>query len=103
MVDMLSLLRQARTMQEQVKQLQETVGQELFEGFAGQKHVQVVLNGKYEVKKISIDPSMLQAIEASQLEILIQAAFNQASDLVRERLKSEMSKITGGLGSLGLF
>ena len=57
----------------------------------------VTLNGKGEMKGVTIDPSMLKPEEAEILEDLIVAAHADAKLKVEEAMKEKMSALTGGL------
>ena len=59
--------------------------------------VSVLLNGKGEMRKVKIDPSLFNAEDAEVVEDLIVAAFNDAKGKVEIHAQEEMSKITGGL------
>jgi hypothetical protein len=59
--------------------------------------VTVTLNGKGEMKGVTIDPSMLKPEEAEILEDLIIAAHADAKLKVEEAMKEKMSALTGGL------
>jgi DNA-binding YbaB/EbfC family protein len=59
--------------------------------------VQATLNGKGELKRIKIDPSLFKPEEAEVVEDLIVAAVNDAKAKADERMQSEMGKLTGGL------
>ena len=100
---MFDMLRQAHAMKEKLKSLQEELERETFEASAGNGAVTVVMNGKHEVKKVSLNPQILQSGDAGRLEGLVQEAVNEAGRQVKERLKAEVSKMTGGLDLPGLL
>ena len=100
---MFDMLRQAHAMKEKMKTFQEELERLTFSASTGNGAVAVVLNGKYEVQKVTLDPKVLQSGEVSKLEDLIQTAINEAGHQVKEKLKSEVSKLTGGLDLPGLF
>ncbi|MFT4113032.1 YbaB/EbfC family nucleoid-associated protein [Silvibacterium sp.] len=99
------MLGQAKQMQEQ---MQEKLAHSIVEGSAGGGAVNVRMNGKKEVLKLSIDPSavagLTSASDIEMLEDLITAAFNDAGRKAEEILKSSMSGMLGGLNlPPGLF
>jgi DNA-binding YbaB/EbfC family protein len=100
---MFDMLRQAHTMKEKMKNFQEELERQTFEASAGNGAVTVVMNGKHEVKKVVLDPKILPSVDSGRLEGLIQEAMNEAGRQVKEKLKSEVSKMTGGLDIPGLF
>ena len=103
MTDMLNLFRQAQLMKEKMAQFQDAMAHELFTGTAGGGAVTVTLNGKHEVQKVVIDPKVLAGADAEKLQDMVKTAINKAGDEVNARLKSEVNKMTGGLGIPGLF
>jgi DNA-binding YbaB/EbfC family protein len=59
--------------------------------------VSVTLNGKGEMRKVKIDPSLVDPKEIEILEDLVVAAFNDAKAKVEAHVQDEMSKLTGGM------
>jgi DNA-binding YbaB/EbfC family protein len=59
--------------------------------------VRVTLNGKGDMKKISIDPSLMKPGEGEILEDLVLAANQDARAKVESMMAEKMSEITGGL------
>ena len=55
------------------------------------------MNGKFGLKRIKIDPSVVDPSDVEVLEDLVLAAFNDAKSKVETTLQDEMSKLTGGL------
>jgi DNA-binding YbaB/EbfC family protein len=70
-------------------------------GLAGGGMVRLVLNGKGDVKKLTIDKAAVDPAEVEVLEDLIVAAFNDARAKVNAHTESEMQKLTGGLALPG--
>jgi hypothetical protein len=89
------LMKQAQEMQTKMAEMQETLGDIEVSGSAGGGMVTVRLNGKSEMRGVSIDPSLADDVEV--LEDLIVAAYNDAKSKVEARVQEEMSKLTGGL------
>ena len=69
------LMKQAQAMQENMKKAQEQLAQVEVEGQAGAGMVKVVMTCKHDVKRVSIDPSLLTD-DKDMLEDLVAAAFN---------------------------
>ena len=59
--------------------------------------IEVTLSGKSDVRKIKIDPSLIDPNDPEVLEDLIVAAFNDAKAKVEARVSDKMSEMTGGL------
>jgi DNA-binding YbaB/EbfC family protein len=91
------LMRQAQMMQENMRRMQEQLAGLEVEGQAGAGMVKVVMTGKHEVKRVSVDPSLL-GDDREMLEDLLAAAFNDAAHRVEAAVAEKMSGITSGLG-----
>lgn len=91
------LMKQAQEMQAQMAAMQEQLGGIYVEGRAGGGMVEVTLSCKNELKKLKIDPSLLNPAEVEILEDLLVAAFNDAKQKAETRTAEEMTKITSGL------
>mgnify|MGYP000310174892 FL=1 len=99
--DMNALMRQAQKMQEDMKAKQAELEAAEYTGSAAGEMVTVRMNGKHEVLSISIKPEAVDPDDIEMLEDLIVAATNEALRKVEEESAAVMSKLTGGLGSLG--
>lgn len=97
MKDVMGLMKQMGQLQARMKQAQDELEQMLVEGQSGGGLVKVTLDGKGEVKKVHIDPSLMKSDEAEILEDLIVAAAADAKGKADAALKSKMSEVTGGL------
>ena len=94
--------RQAQKKQKKMEEEQAKLAQEIIEGSSGGGMVKVSLNGKFEMKKLSIDKSLINTDDAEILEDLIVAAFNDAKNKVDNKMQESMSAMTGGLNLGGL-
>ena len=92
------MMKQAQQLQEKMAEMQERANQVEMTGASGGGMVKVTVNGKGEMKGITIDPALVDPKEVDVLEDLIMAAFNDAKTKVDAHVAEEMSKITGGLG-----
>ncbi|AHF03289.1 hypothetical protein MARPU_04850 [Marichromatium purpuratum 984] len=90
------LLKQAQKMQEEMQQAQARLAEEEVTGEAGGGMVKVTMNGKYQTKRVEIDPSLL-GDDKEMLEDLISAAINDATQRVAEKMKETMSSVTAGM------
>jgi nucleoid-associated protein EbfC len=91
------LMKQAQQMQENMRRMQENLASLEVEGQSGAGMVKIQMTCKYQVKRVSIDPSLL-ADDREMLEDLIVAAFNDASQRVEATIAEKMSGVTAGLG-----
>jgi DNA-binding YbaB/EbfC family protein len=91
------MMKQAQEMQVKMQEMQDRLADVEITGASGGDMVRVTLNGKGEMRGVSIDPSLFNGDDAEVVEDLIVAAFNDAKGKVEARVADEMSKITGGL------
>jgi nucleoid-associated protein EbfC len=91
------LMKQAQQMQENMRRMQETLATLEVEGQSGAGMVKIQMTCKYQVKRVSIDPSLL-GDDREMLEDLIVAAFNDASQRVEATIAEKMGGMTAGLG-----
>ena len=90
------LMKQAQAMQDNLKKAQDELAFVEVEGQSGSGMVKVVMTCKHNVRRITIDPSLL-ADDKDMLEDLVAAAFNDAVRKAAETSESKMSKLTAGL------
>ena len=91
------LMKQAQQMQENVKRLQEQLASVEVEGQSGAGMVKVVMTCRYDVKRVSIDDSLMKD-DKDMLEDLVAAAVNDAVRRVETTTQEKMSGMTAGLG-----
>ena len=91
------MMKQAQEMQARMAEMQAKLDQVEVTGAAGGGLISVTLNGKGELKRIKIDPSLVDRDEVEVLEDLIVAAFNDGKSKVEAHVVEEMAKLTGGL------
>lgn len=90
-----NLMKQAQQMQANMQKMQEEVANMEVEGQAGGGLVKVTMTGRHDVKRVSIDDSVLQD-DKEMLEDLIAAAVNDAVRQVEKVSQEKMSSITAG-------
>jgi len=91
------LMKQAQQMQENLKKAQEEIAGMEVEGQAGAGMIKVVMTGRHDVKRVSIDPSLMSE-DKDMLEDLIAAAVNDAVRRVEAATQEKMGGLTSGLG-----
>lgn len=91
-----NLLRQAQQMQEDLKKAQEDLVNLEVSGEAGGGMVKVVMTGRHDVKRVSIDPSVLKE-DPEMLEDLVAAAVNDANRRVEQASMERLSGLTAGV------
>lgn len=102
MMNIQGIMKQAQMMQKKIEEEQAKLAQEEIEGSSGGGMVKVVLNGKFDMKKLNIDKSLIDADESEVLEDLIIAAYNDAKNKVDAKMQDSMSAMTGGMNLGGL-
>lgn len=90
------LMQQAQKMQENMKRLQDELAQIEVEGQAGAGLVKVVMTCKNQVRRVSIDPSLV-GDDRDMLEDLVAAAFNDAVRRAEETSQQKMASVTAGM------
>ena len=90
------LMKQAQAMQDNMKRAQDELALMEVEGQSGAGLVKVVMTCKHDVKRITIDPSLL-AEDKDMLEDLVAAAFNAAVRRAEEVSTEKMGKLTAGM------
>ena len=90
------LMKQAQAMQEKMQKMQEDVAKLEVTGESGAGLVKVTMNGRHDVRHVSIDSSLMQE-DKEILEDLLAAAINDAVRKVETNTQEQMQKVTGGL------
>ncbi len=90
------LMQKAQQMQENMKKAQEALAEIMVEGAAGGGLVKVSMNCRNDVKRVSIDPSLL-GDDKDMLEDLVAAAFNDALRKAEATSQEKMAGVTAGL------
>lgn len=89
------LMKQAQMMQENMKRAQEQLAQMEVEGQAGAGMVKVVMTCAHDVRRVSIDPSVMD--DKEMLEDLVAAAMNDAVRRGEALSQEKMAGFTAGL------
>ncbi len=97
MKNLAGLMKQAGQMQAKMAEMQAKMEAMEIEGDAGAGMVTLVLSGKGELRRLKVDPKLLDPAEAEMLEDLIVAAHADAKRKVEAVMAEEMSRATGGL------
>ena len=97
-MDMNKLMKQAQQMQKQMDAMQNKMGEMEVEGSAGGGLVKIVMTGKGDAKRASLDPKVVDADDVEMLEDLVVAAINDAKGKAEKTMNEEMAKVTGGMG-----
>jgi DNA-binding YbaB/EbfC family protein len=95
-MDINNLMKQAQEMQEKMAELQNQAANTEVTGESGAGMVQVVMTGRHDVCKVTVDPSLMSE-DKELLEDLLAAAVNDAVRKVESKSKAAMSSMTGGM------
>lgn len=90
------LMKQAQAMQDNLKKVQDELATIEVEGQSGAGLVKVVMTCKHDVKRVTIDPSLL-ADDKDMLEDLVAAAFNDGIRRAEALSQEKMAKVTAGM------
>ncbi|MCX5591501.1 YbaB/EbfC family nucleoid-associated protein [Alcaligenes endophyticus] len=90
------LMRQAQQMQENMKKAQEELADIEVEGTSGGGLVKVTMNCRHDVRRVNIDPSLMQD-DKEMIEDLVAAAFNDALRKAEATSQEKMSALTAGM------
>lgn len=93
-----NMLKQAQQMQTRMAEMQAKLESTEVEGQAGAGMVKVKLTGKGDLKRVTIDPSLMTADDREVLEDLLVAAHADAKQKVEATMAEEMQKATAGMG-----
>lgn len=96
-----NLMKQAQKMQRQMEEATKELEEKEITAAAGGGAVEVTVSGKKEVTKVKLSEEVVDPDDIEMLEDLIMAATNEALRQIEAASQESMSKITGGLGSLG--
>ena len=95
-MDINKLMKQASQMQEKMQAMQEQAANAEVTGESGAGLVKVVMNGRHDVRSVSLDESLMQESKEF-LEDLLVAAVNDAVRKVEAHSKDALSSMTGGI------
>ena len=90
------LMKQAQAMQGKMQSIQDSLANAEVRGESGAGMVAVIMTGRHDVKRITIDDSLLKE-DKKILEELIAAAVNDAVRRVERNQKDKMSELTAGM------
>ncbi|APR03851.1 hypothetical protein SAMN05216242_104184 [Thauera chlorobenzoica] len=89
------LMKQAQQMQENMKKMQDQLASIEVEGQAGAGMVKVQMTCKHDVRRVSIDDSVMD--DKEMLEDLVAAALNDAVRKAEAATQEKMASVTAGL------
>ncbi len=93
----MKILQQAQQMQGRLQEIQDELQKMTVVGSAGGGMVSVEADGKGQIRKLSIDPSVVDPTDVEMLEDLVLVAMSDAQKKAAEMAQGEMGKLTGGI------
>jgi len=96
-MDILGMMKKAQAMQAKLAETQDQLAALEVEGQSGGGMVKLTLSGKFDLKSLKIDPSLLKPDDAEMVEDLIVAAFTDAKGKAERLAAEKMSEVTAGL------
>jgi len=97
MADIMKILQQAQQMQGQLKKIQDDLESRTVNAASGGGMVSVEADGKGQIRKIKIDPTVVNASDVEMLEDLILVAVVEAQKKAADLAQEEMGKLAGGM------
>jgi DNA-binding YbaB/EbfC family protein len=97
MADFMKILQQAQEMQGRLAQMQEQLASKTVTAASGGGMVTVEADGKGQVRKLKIDPSVVNPADVEMLEDLVLVALTEVQRKAAALAQEEMGKLTGGL------
>jgi nucleoid-associated protein EbfC len=97
MADFMKILQQAQEMQGRFQKIQEELQQLTITGSAGGGMVVADVTGTGQLKKIRLDPSVVNPADVEMLEDLVTVAISDAQQKAQAAAQEQMGKLTGGL------
>ena len=93
----MNMIKQAQKMQAEMLKMQAEMEEKTYSAQAGGGMVSAVVNGKYELVSIEIDPEAVDPEDVEMLQDMVVAAVNEAMRAAQSAKNASMSKLTGGL------
>ena len=102
MADFMKLLQQAKEMQERMQRVRDELKAKTVTGAAGGGMVSVEADGEGVLRKVRIDPSVVNAADVEMLEDLVLIAVSDAQKKAQALAQDEMKTMAAGLGLPGM-
>ena len=93
----MNMLKQAQKMQQDMLKMQQELQEKEYTAAAGGGVVSATVNGKHELRSLTIDPEAVDPEDVEMLQDLIVAAVNEAMRAADSDVASTMQSLTGGL------
>jgi DNA-binding YbaB/EbfC family protein len=97
MTDPMNLLQQVQKMQADMQAAQDELANTMLDATVGGGVVKATVTGDGELRRITIDPSVVDPDDIETLEDLVVAAVVEATRLAKELQQQKLGAATGGL------
>lgn len=97
MADIMKILQQAQEMQGRLQQVQDELQNKTVSAAAGGGMVTVEADGRGQVRRVKIDPSVVDPKDVEMLEDLVLVAVSEAQKKAADLAQGEMGKLAGGM------
>ena len=97
MADFMKILQQAQQVQGRLQTLQDELAQKTVTASSGGGMVTVEADGKGTIRRIKIEPSIVNPADVEMLEDLVLVAVTEAQKKAASLAQEEMGKLTGGM------
>ena len=101
--NMQAMLRQAQKMQDDMARTQAELEEREYTATAGGNAVSATVDGKHQLKNLTIQPDVIDPEDAEMLADLVMAAVNEAQRKADDDAQEAMGKVTGGMNLPGMF
>ena len=101
MANIFSMMKEAASMQKQMKHIQKELERQTVEFSSG--GVKVIARGDMTIQSVTLDPAIVDAARTVKLESLVTSAINGALGAAKKQAGEAMSKLTAGTGLGGLL
>jgi DNA-binding YbaB/EbfC family protein len=98
MVNMFKMIKEAASMQRELKEIQKGLARQSFEYSSGDNMVTATVRGDLTLDSVKIKPEALTALKLEHLERRVTQAVNGALETAKKKAGEKMAKLTGGLG-----
>ncbi|MCX7590370.1 MAG: YbaB/EbfC family nucleoid-associated protein [Kiritimatiellae bacterium] len=98
MANLFQMMKQAATMQRQMKQIQKELARHKVEHTVAGGTVKVIVRGDMTIESIGLDESLLEPAKKVKVERLLVEAVNGALEAAKKKVGGEMSRMASGLG-----
>jgi DNA-binding YbaB/EbfC family protein len=98
MTDLMKMLQQAQQVSGRIKEVQDALGRMTITGASGGGMVTAEVDGNGNIKRLSVEPSVVNPADVEMLEDLVTVAIQEAQKKAKEVAESEMKKVAGGMG-----